>query len=89
MPPIPDCHWKAKNLDHENNIEEALSVLQSVCDVFEYWRRPDIQGSLRDVHNKVFVELDVFQDAMNAYYTHRGERPPAWSVSKLWQDFVK
>jgi hypothetical protein len=86
---MPECHWKAKRLDDEDKIEEALSVLQSVCDVFDYWRRPDIQGSLRATHNKVFIELDVFQDAMKALYAEKGETPPEWSVSKLWQDFVK
>jgi hypothetical protein len=86
---MPECHWKAKGLDKEDKIEEALSVLQSVCDAFDYWRKPHVQGSLRDTHNKVFVEMDVFQDAMNAFHTSRGERLPAWSVSKLWQEYVR
>ena len=86
---MPESHWKAKRLDDEDKIEEALSVLQSVCDVFDYWRKPDIQGSMRDVYNKAYIELDVFQDAMKGLYAQRGVSPPAWSVSHLWADFVK
>ncbi|KAH6669980.1 hypothetical protein B0J14DRAFT_657074 [Halenospora varia] len=88
LPPISAAHWKAKNLDHESNIEEALSILQAVIDVWEYLRQPKIQGQLRNKFNKIFVELDVFQDASNAYHTQRGDPAPTWSISKLWQNYI-
>ena len=89
MAPVSDALWKAKSLDDEANIEEALAVLRSVIDVFDYWRKPEIQGQLRDVFNKVFLELDVFKDATNALRSARGEAVPDWSISRLWQEYVQ
>lgn len=86
---MSEAHWKAKGLDEEKNIEEALSILQSVVDYFEYIRRPDIVGKRRDVHNKVYVELDVFQDACDALHATQGKHKPGWSLSKLWQEYVR
>jgi len=66
MAPVSDALWDAKSLDDEANIEEALAILQTVIDVFDYWRKPEIQGQQRDVFNKVYFELDIFKDASNA-----------------------
>lgn len=44
---------------------------------------------MRDVHNKVFAELDVYQDAINDLYARNDDDLPAWSVSKLWQEYVE
>lgn len=89
MPPISEAHWQAKGLDDEDKIEEALSILESVCDIFDYLRKPNIQGELRDMHNKAFVEFDVFQDACNALHATQGRRMPGYSLSKLWQEYVR
>lgn len=86
---MSEARWKAKGLDDEENIEEALAILQSVVDVFDHLRQPGIQGKLRDVFNKVYAELDVFQDASNALRATRGEILPGWSISKLWQEYVR
>ncbi|TVY43403.1 hypothetical protein LOCC1_G004573 [Lachnellula occidentalis] len=86
--PVSDALWKSRGLDDEANIEEALAVLRSVIDVFDYWRKPEVQGQLRDVFNKVFLELDVYKDATNALRIERGEAVPDWSISRLWQEYV-
>ncbi|KAH8657081.1 hypothetical protein BGZ60DRAFT_416733 [Tricladium varicosporioides] len=88
LSPVPLAHWNTKNLNHVSNIEEALSILQAVIDVWEYLRQPKIQGQLRNKFNKIFIELDVFQDASNAYHTQRGDPAPTWSISKLWQNYI-
>ncbi|KAF4611369.1 hypothetical protein G7Y89_g15644 [Cudoniella acicularis] len=89
LPPVSTAHWNAKALDHEDNIEEALSILQAVVDVWDYYRTPTIQGQLRNTFNKIFVEMDVFQDASNARHSVQGERVPGWSLGKLWQEYVR
>ncbi|TVY17060.1 hypothetical protein LARI1_G004498 [Lachnellula arida] len=86
--PVSDALWKSRGLDDETNIEEALAILRSVVDVFDYWRKPEVQGQLRDVFNKVFLELDIFKDAMNALRAERGEAVADWSISRLWQEYV-
>jgi hypothetical protein len=89
MVPVSDARWRGEGLDEQENIEEALAVIQQVIDVFEYLRSPDVQGKLRDVFNQVWAELDIFQDAINAVYVARGDQPPIWSLSKLWQEYTK
>jgi hypothetical protein len=89
MAPVSGTLWEAKGLDDEANIEEALAILQSVIDVFDYWRKPEIQGQLRDVFNKVYLELDIFKDASNALRSTKGEPVPSWSISRLWQEYVQ
>lgn len=86
---MSDALWKSRGLDDEANIEEALAILRSVVDVFDYWRKPEVQGQLRDVFNKVFLELDIFKDAMNALRAERGEAVADWSISRLWQEYVQ
>jgi hypothetical protein len=67
--PVSDARWRAKGLDAEDNIEEALAIIEQVIDIFKYLASPDIQGGLRHIHNKVWAEIDVFQDACNAVCT--------------------
>ena len=86
---MSEAQWKARGLDEEANIEEAIAVLRSVVDVFEYFRQPDTQGQLRNTHNKVYVEMDVFQDASNALRSTKGELVPGWKLSNLWQEYVR
>ncbi|OZJ06593.1 hypothetical protein BZG36_00644 [Bifiguratus adelaidae] len=87
--PVSDARWCAKGLDEEANIEEALAILQQVVDVFDYLRKPEIQGQMRNVHNKIWAEIDIFQDACNAVRTTKGEPAPDFSLTKLWQEYVK
>jgi hypothetical protein len=87
--PVSDARWRAKCLDEQDNIEEALAIIQQVVDVFEYLRKPEVQGKLRDIYNKIWAEIDIFQDAINAVYTACGEPVPEWSLSKLWQEYTK
>ncbi|TVY24854.1 hypothetical protein LHYA1_G007228 [Lachnellula hyalina] len=86
--PVSDALWKFRGLDDEANIEEALAILRSVVDVFDYWRQPEVQGKLRDVFNKVLLELDIFNDAIHALRAERGEAVPDWSISRLWEEYV-
>jgi hypothetical protein len=86
---VSDARWRAKGLDAEDNIEEALAIIEQVIDTFKYLASPDIQGGLRHIHNKVFVEIDVFQDACNAVRTTRGDPAPSHSLTKLWQEYTK
>lgn len=87
MAPISDSLWQAKGLDDEANVEEALALMRLVVNIFTYWRKPEIQGHLRDVFNRVYLELDIFNDAMNALRASRGEPVPDWSISRLWQEY--
>lgn len=89
MAPVSDARWRSEGLDEQDNIEEALSFIQQVVDVFEYLRSPEVQGGLRDIFNQVWAELDTFQDAINAEYTAKGDSVPEWSLSQLWQEYVK
>ncbi|RDL33942.1 uncharacterized protein BP5553_08310 [Venustampulla echinocandica] len=89
LPPLSEAHWATRRLDDESNIEETLAILQSVVDVFDHLRQPQIQGELRDKHNKIFVEMDTFQDACNALRSSRGEPVPSWSLGKLWLQYVR
>jgi hypothetical protein len=76
-------------LDDPQNIEEALATLQLVIDIFDYLRTPEIQGKLRHVYNKIWTELDVFQDACNAVRTTGGEAAPTWNLTRLWEEYNK
>jgi hypothetical protein len=86
---MSDARWKARGLDEEGNIGEALAIIQVIIDVFDNLRLPEVQGQLRHIFNKVWVEIDVFQDACNAVRTSRGEPAPEWSLTKLWQEYNK
>lgn len=89
MAPVPDARWSSENLDGQDNIEEALAIIQQVVDIFAYLRSPPIQGTLRDMHNLIWVELDVFDDALQALYAGKGQTPPDWKLSKLWKEYVE
>ena len=89
MPPIPEARWKELKLDDERNIEEALATIQLVIDVFDYLRTPEIQGKLRHVYNKIWAEIDVFQDACNAVHTSRSDAIPTWNLTRLWEQYNK
>ncbi|CZT11376.1 uncharacterized protein RAG0_15549 [Rhynchosporium agropyri] len=87
--PITDARWKAKDLDATENIEEALAIIQQVVDVFKHLAKPAIQGDLRNINNKLWAEIDVFQDACNAVRTTKGEPIPDWNLTKMWEAFHK
>jgi hypothetical protein len=86
---VSDARWRAKGLDAEDNIEEALAIIEQVIDIFKYLASSEIQGGLRHIHNKVWAEIDVFQDACNAVRTTRGEPAPSHNLTKLWQEYTK
>ncbi|KAL5326249.1 hypothetical protein ACEPPN_007387 [Leptodophora sp. 'Broadleaf-Isolate-01'] len=85
--PVTDARWRAKGLDATDNIEEALAIIAQVVDVFKHLAKPEVQGDLRNINNKLWAEIDVFQDACNAVRTTKGEQAPAWNLTKLWEAF--
>lgn len=85
--PVSEARWRAKGLDAIENIEEALAIIQQVIDVWIHLAKPEIQGDLRHINNKVWAEIDVFQDGCNAVRTSKGEPVPAHSLTKLWEVF--
>ncbi len=87
--PVSDARWKAKGLDEEAHIEEALAIIQQTIDIFDYLRSPEVQGNIRHIFNKIWADIDVFQDACNAVRRSGGEAAPEWSLSKLWQEYNK
>lgn len=89
LPPVSDARWRAKELDERENIEEAMAIIRQVIDVFRYLRKPEIQGQLRSTHNKIWLEIDIFQDACNSLRTTKGEPKPDFSMTLLWQEFVR
>jgi hypothetical protein len=89
MAPVSDARWRSEDLDERDNIEDALAIIQQVVDVFEYLRAPEVQGTLRDIFNHIWAELDTFQDAITAIHVAKGGKTPDWSLSKLWQEYIK
>ncbi len=87
--PVSDAQWRAKGLDEKDNIEEALSLIRQVVDVFQSFAETDTQGELRNTWNKIFLEIDIFQDACNAVRTARGEALPAHNLSSLWREYME
>jgi hypothetical protein len=85
--PICEARWNALRLNDRGNIEEALANIQLVIDIFDYLRTPEIQGKLRHIYNKMWAEIDVFQDACNAVRERRGEAIPAWNLTRLWEEY--
>ncbi|KAG4420478.1 hypothetical protein IFR04_006398 [Cadophora malorum] len=85
--PVTDARWKAKGLDATDNIEEALAIITQVIDVWKHLAKPEVQGDLRNINNKLWAEIDVFQDACKAVRTTKGEPVPEWSLTKLWEAF--
>ncbi len=86
---MSEAQWKAKNLDAQDNFEEALAIIEQVIEVFKYLALPEIQGDLRDINNRLWVEIDTFQDACNAVRTTRGEPAPDFNITKLWMEYIK
>ncbi|OBT91099.1 hypothetical protein VE02_00135 [Pseudogymnoascus sp. 03VT05] len=86
--PVTDVEWRERSLDDRENIEEALAIIRQVVDVFDYLREPDVQGRLRDGHNRIWAEWDIFQDAVNAMHEAKGEKGPEWSLSQLWREYI-
>jgi hypothetical protein len=86
---VTDAEWRERNLDDRENIEEALAIIRQVVDVFDYLREPDVQGRLRDGHNRIWAEWDIFQDAVNAMCEEKGEKGPEWSLSNLWREYIQ
>jgi len=60
---VSHARWRAKGLDEQDNIEGALSLIRQVVDVFQYLTETEAQGELRNTWNKIFLEIDIFQDA--------------------------
>ena len=87
MPPMPDALWVSKGLDEEESVEEAMAIIQQAIDIFKYQLRPDIQGEMRTTHNKIWSEIDVFQDAIAALRAQNGETAPEFNMAKLWQEY--
>jgi hypothetical protein len=52
MPPMSDALWASKGLDEEENIEEAIAIIQQAVDVFKHQLKPEVQGEMRTTHNK-------------------------------------
>ena len=84
---MTDARWKAKGLDATDNIEESLAIITQVIDVWKHLAKPEVQGDLRNINNKLWAEIDVFQDACKAVRTTKGEPAPEWSLTKLWEAF--
>ena len=87
MPPMPDALWASKELDKRENIEEAMAIIQQAVDVFKYQLKPEINGEMRTTYNKVWTEIDVFQDAIVALRSSNGEPAPEFNIAKLWQEY--
>lgn len=85
---MSETQWASKNLDDQDNIEEALAVIELVIDVWKHLCSPKIQGDIRHVHNKLWAEIDVFQDAINARASARGEQPE-FNLTALWHEYIK
>lgn len=84
---MSDAIWASRELDEQKNIEEALAIIQQTINVFKHLLKPAIQGDMRKTHNKVWTEFDVFQDAIVALRSHKGEPAPAFNIAKLWQEY--
>lgn len=88
MQPIPESRWKIKELDDGKNIEDALAYITLVVDVFKFLAETEIQGQLRDAHNKITVEFSVFMDAVVAARAERGEPRPDYDVTVLYKFYM-
>lgn len=85
---MTEARWKSKNLNDQDNIEEALAIIEQVIDVWKYLCSPKVQGDIRYIHNKIWAEIDVFQDAINARAAARGE-PVEFNLTQLWYEYIK
>lgn len=89
LSPVSEAQWQAKGLDERENIEEAMAIIRQVIDIFHYLRTPEIQGQLRSTHNKIWMEIKIFQDACNGLRTSKGESEPDFSMTLLWEEFMR
>ena len=89
MPPMSDALWASKELDNEENIEEAMAIIQQAVNVFKRQLKPEIQGEMRTIYNKAWCEIDVFQDAIVALRSSNGEPAPDFNIAKLWQEYFE
>lgn len=85
---MSEARWAAKGLDEEDNIEEAIAIIQQAIDVFKYNLKLDVQGEMRTTHNKVWTEIDVFHDAIVALRAQNEEEAPDFNIAKLWQEYI-
>lgn len=85
---MTEAQWKSKKLDEQDNIEEALAIIEQVVDVWKHLCSPKIQGDIRYVHNKLWAEIDVFQDAINARAAARGEEAE-FNLTALWHEYIE
>ncbi|KAE8447341.1 hypothetical protein EG329_010899 [Mollisiaceae sp. DMI_Dod_QoI] len=88
MAPMTEARWKSKGLDEQDNIEEALAIIEQVVDVWKHLCTPKIQGDIRYMHNKIWTEIDVFQDAITARASSRGEPAPEYNFTQLWHEYI-
>jgi hypothetical protein len=86
---VSDAQWRAKGLNKQDNIEEALSLIRQVVDVFQSFAETDTQGELRNTWNKIFLEIDIFQDACNAVRKARSKALPAHNLSTLCREYME
>jgi hypothetical protein len=89
MEPMSEARWRAKALDAHANVEEAMAQIQVVVDVFQYLATTTVQGKMRQSHNKIWTEIDVFQDALKARATAAGQPAPNFSITALWEEFIR
>lgn len=89
LAPISDARWRSQGFDKEEKHEEALAVIQQVIDIWKYLATPEIQGELRQTFNKLWAEIDIFQDACNALQTNKGLAKPSHSLTALWQEYIR
>lgn len=85
---MTEAQWKSKGLDEQDNIEEALAVIELVIDVWKHLCTPKIQGDIRTVHNKLCAEIDVFQDALAARAAANGETIE-YNFTQLFHEYIK
>lgn len=88
MAPITEARWKSKDLDKQANIEEAIAIIEQVVAVWKYLCSPKVQGDIRHAHNKLWTEIDVFQDALAAHASSSGETL-GYNFTALWHEFIK
>lgn len=86
---MTEAQWKARGLDERDNIEEAIAVIRQVIDVFKHFRSPQVHGKMRRIHNNVWCEIDVFQDAIKNLSASKGESEPPFNATWLWQEYLE
>lgn len=88
LAPMTEAQWQSKRLDEQENIEEALAIIEQVIDVWKHLCSPTVQGDIRHVHNKLWAEIDVFQDAINAQAAAAGETVD-FNLTNLFHQYIR